>query len=53
MKIWESDWPTALAPMQDVTGLPFMCIIDGFGSPDLFLLNFLEYIKILSLILRF
>ena len=40
MKIWESDWPTALAPMQDVTGLPFMCIIDGFGSPDLFFTEF-------------
>ena len=29
-------FPTALAPMQDVTGLPFMSLIAEYGAPDLF-----------------
>ena len=37
-------FPSALAPMQDVTGLPFMGLISGYGPPDLFLLNILEFI---------
>ena len=28
--------PSALAPMQDVTGLPFMTLIADRGPPDLF-----------------
>jgi tRNA-dihydrouridine synthase len=32
--------PTALAPMQDVTGLPFMKIIARRGAPDLFFTEF-------------
>ena len=32
--------PTALAPMQDVTGLPFMKIITRRGAPDLFFTEF-------------
>jgi tRNA-dihydrouridine synthase B len=34
---------TALAPMQDVTGLPFMKIISGYGDPDLY---FTEYFRV-------
>ena len=40
VNIWESAWPTALAPMQDVTGLPFMRIIANYGAPDLFFTEF-------------
>ena len=36
-------WPTALAPMQDVTGLPFMKVIARRGSPDYF---FTEFIRV-------
>ncbi len=38
-------FPTALAPMQDVTGLPFMNLVSGYGSPDLF---FTEYFRVHS-----
>jgi len=34
---------TALAPMQDVTDLPFMQAIDTYGSPDYF---FTEYFRV-------
>ena len=34
---------TALAPMQDVTNLPFMSVISQFGSPDYF---FTEYFRV-------
>ena len=34
---------TALAPMQDVTNLPFMTVISEFGSPDYF---FTEYFRV-------
>ena len=34
---------SALAPMQDVTGLPFMKIISEFGDPDLY---FTEYFRV-------
>ena len=34
---------TALAPMQDVTDLPFMELIHRYGSPDLF---FTEYFRV-------
>jgi tRNA-dihydrouridine synthase B len=34
---------TALAPMQDVTGLPFMSLIAEYGAPDLF---FTEYFRV-------
>jgi tRNA-dihydrouridine synthase B len=34
----------ALAPMQDVTDLPFMRLIGGYGSPDVF---FTEYFRVL------
>jgi len=37
------NWPTALAPMQDVTGLPFMKVIARRGSPDFF---FTEFIRV-------
>lgn len=36
---------TALAPMQDVTDLPFMELIHRYGSPDLF---FTEYFRVHS-----
>jgi tRNA-dihydrouridine synthase B len=36
-------FPTALAPMQDVTGLPFMDVVTGYGPPDLF---FTEYFRV-------
>ena len=36
-------FPSALAPMQDVTGLPFMNLISGYGPPDLF---FTEYFRV-------
>ncbi|MEK9772544.1 MAG: tRNA-dihydrouridine synthase family protein [Opitutae bacterium] len=36
-------FPTALAPMQDVTGLSFMNLVSGFGPPDLF---FTEYFRV-------
>ena len=36
-------FPTALAPMQDVTGLPFMSLIAEYGAPDLF---FTEYFRV-------
>jgi tRNA-dihydrouridine synthase B len=36
-------FPTALAPMQDVTGLPFMSLISEYDSPDLF---FTEYFRV-------
>ncbi len=38
-------FPTALAPMQDVTGLPFMTLVSSYGSPDLF---FTEYFRVHS-----
>ncbi len=34
---------TALAPMQDVTTLPFMSVVSGIGSPDYF---FTEYFRV-------
>ncbi len=34
---------TALAPMQDVTDLPFMSVIASYGSPDYF---FTEYFRV-------
>lgn len=34
---------TALAPMQDVTTLPFMRIVSGYGPPDYF---FTEYFRV-------
>ncbi len=34
---------TALAPMQDVTNLPFMSVVSQFGSPDYF---FTEYFRV-------
>ena len=34
---------TALAPMQDVTTLPFMSVISEIGSPDYF---FTEYFRV-------
>ena len=37
------DWPTALAPMQDVTSLPFMQVVARRGSPDFF---FTEFIRV-------
>jgi len=37
------DWPTALAPMQDVTSLPFMQVVGRRGSPDFF---FTEFIRV-------
>jgi tRNA-dihydrouridine synthase B len=36
-------FPTALAPMQDVTGLTFMSLIAEYGAPDLF---FTEYFRV-------
>jgi tRNA-dihydrouridine synthase B len=33
-------WPTALAPMQDVTALPFMKVVARRGSPDFFFTEF-------------
>ena len=39
----QGNWPTALAPMQDVTGLPFMKVIARRGSPDFF---FTEFIRV-------
>ena len=53
MKLWNSDWPTALAPMQDVTGLPFMKIIAGYGAPDLLFTEFLESTSIPPLTTKF
>lgn len=38
-------FPTALAPMQDVTGLPFMEVVTDYGPPDLF---FTEYFRVHS-----
>ena len=38
-------FPSALAPMQDVTGLRFMNLISGYGPPDLF---FTEYFRVHS-----
>ena len=38
-------FPTALAPMQDVTGLPFMNLVAEYGPPDLF---FTEYFRVHS-----
>ncbi len=35
--------PTALAPMQDVTTLPFMEVISRYGAPDYF---FTEYFRV-------
>ncbi|NBD38905.1 MAG: tRNA-dihydrouridine synthase family protein, partial [Verrucomicrobia bacterium] len=35
--------PSALAPMQDVTGLPFMRLLGKYGPPDLF---FTEYFRV-------
>ena len=32
--------PTALAPMQDVTGLPFMSLVSERGEPDMFFTEF-------------
>jgi len=37
------DWPSALAPMQDVTSLPFMQVVARRGSPDFF---FTEFIRV-------
>ena len=36
-------FPSALAPMQDVTSLPFMAIVANYGAPDLF---FTEYFRV-------
>ena len=36
----ESLCPTALAPMQDVTSLPFMSVIGERGEPDIFFTEF-------------
>ncbi len=36
----EEHWPTALAPMQDVTGLPFMKVVAKRGAPDFFFSEF-------------
>ena len=36
----EGQWPTALAPMQDVTNLPFMKVVAKRGSPDFFFTEF-------------
>lgn len=36
-------WPTALAPMQDVTNLPYMKVVAERGSPDYF---FTEYFRV-------
>ena len=36
----EGHWPTALAPMQDVTGLPFMKVVANRGAPDFFFSEF-------------
>ena len=33
-------WPTALAPMQDVTALPFMKVVAKRGAPDFFFTEF-------------
>jgi len=38
----EGQWPTALAPMQDVTGLPFMEVVSRRGAPDFFFTEFLR-----------
>lgn len=35
--------PSALAPMQDVTTLPFMSIVGSYGAPDFF---FTEYFRV-------
>ena len=40
MKLWHSLWPSALAPMQDVTGLPFIRVIAERGAPDLLFTEF-------------
>ena len=39
----QTGFPTALAPMQDVTGLPFMSLVSRYGAPDLF---FTEYFRV-------
>ena len=36
-------WPTALAPMQDVTNLPYMTVVAERGPPDYF---FTEYFRV-------
>jgi tRNA-dihydrouridine synthase len=36
----KGQWPTALAPMQDVTGLPFMKVVAKRGAPDFFFTEF-------------
>ena len=36
----DGQWPTALAPMQDVTSLPFMKVIAKRGAPDFFFTEF-------------
>ncbi|MBU62122.1 MAG: dihydrouridine synthase [Opitutae bacterium] len=36
-------WPTALAPMQDVTNLPYMRVVSRRGSPDYY---FTEYFRV-------
>jgi tRNA-dihydrouridine synthase B len=36
-------WPTALAPMQDVTNLPYMRVVARRGSPDYY---FTEYFRV-------
>ena len=41
----DTGFPSALAPMQDVTGLPFMSLISDYGPPDLF---FTEYFRVHS-----
>ena len=41
----EFGFPSALAPMQDVTGLPFMTLVSDYGPPDLF---FTEYFRVHS-----
>jgi len=40
-----SGFPTALAPMQDVTGRSFMNLLSAYGSPDLY---FTEYFRVHS-----
>ena len=42
----DGQWPTALAPMQDVTSLPFMKVIAKRGAPDFFFTEFLGFMQI-------
>lgn len=40
LSLCTNPWPSALAPMQDVTGLPFMRVIAECGSPDFYFTEF-------------